>query len=148
MGIVPLDLRDLLGRREISRSGNSGRKTAFQQAVKRGDIELSGTYLNMTELPDFDLLLRNHGKSQRFAETFGHRIDSAMTADINGYSWGMPKACCKITSSICFPASIRITACIRWDANKPRSGGKVRMAAGRLSGTANIICLATSSVLP
>ncbi|GAE04435.1 alpha-mannosidase [Paenibacillus sp. JCM 10914] len=42
----------------------------------------------MTELPDFDLLLRNHGKAQKYANTFGHRIDSAMTADINGYSWG------------------------------------------------------------
>ncbi|WP_068618221.1 glycoside hydrolase family 38 N-terminal domain-containing protein [Paenibacillus tuaregi] len=61
---------------------------AFQQAVTRGQIELSGTYLNMTELPDFDLLLRNHSKAQQYASSFGHRIDSAMTADINGYSWG------------------------------------------------------------
>lgn len=63
-------------------------KEAFQQAILRGDIELSGTYLNMTELPDFDLLLRNHAKAQQYAASFGHRIDSAMTADINGYSWG------------------------------------------------------------
>lgn len=69
-------------------SATTEEKEAFQQAVIRGDIELSGTYLNMTELPDFDLLLRNHGKAQRYANTFGHRIDSAMTADINGYSWG------------------------------------------------------------
>lgn len=63
-------------------------KEAFQQAVIRGDIELSGTYLNMTELPDMDLLLRNHSKAQQYAKSFGHHIDSAMTADINGYSWG------------------------------------------------------------
>ncbi len=63
-------------------------KEAFQQAVSRGQIELSGTYLNMTELPDFELLMRNHGKAQQYASTFGHKIDSAMTADINGYSWG------------------------------------------------------------
>lgn len=63
-------------------------KEAFEKAVIRGDIELSGTYLNMTELPDFDLLKRNHGKAQQYAKTFGHRIDSAMTADINGYGWG------------------------------------------------------------
>lgn len=63
-------------------------KEAFQQAILRGDIELSGTYLNMTELADFDLLLRNHAKAQQYAGSFGHRIDSAMTADINGYSWG------------------------------------------------------------
>lgn len=63
-------------------------KEAFEQAVIRGDIELSGTYLNMTELPDYELLRRNHGKAQQYAASFGHRIDSAMTADINGYSWG------------------------------------------------------------
>ncbi|NMO96446.1 glycoside hydrolase [Paenibacillus lemnae] len=63
-------------------------KEAFQQAILRGDIELSGTYLNMTELADYDLLVRNHSKAQQYAQSFGHTIDSAMTADINGYSWG------------------------------------------------------------
>ncbi|MFI2856165.1 glycoside hydrolase [Paenibacillus sp. JSM ZJ436] len=69
-------------------SASADEQEAFQQAVLRGDIELSGTYLNMTELPDYDLLLRNHSKAQQYAATFGHHIDSAMTADINGYSWG------------------------------------------------------------
>ncbi|MCG7408081.1 glycoside hydrolase [Paenibacillus sp. ACRRX] len=61
---------------------------SFADAVLRGDIELSGTYLNMTELPDYDLLQRIHSKAQAYAASIGHTIDSAMTADINGYSWG------------------------------------------------------------
>ncbi|MDN8587383.1 glycoside hydrolase family 38 C-terminal domain-containing protein [Paenibacillus sp. 11B] len=63
-------------------------KAAFADAVRRGDIELSGTYLNMTELPDQQLLNKIHSKAQTYAGSIGHQIDSAMTADINGYSWG------------------------------------------------------------
>ncbi|WP_413371972.1 glycoside hydrolase [Paenibacillus taichungensis] len=63
-------------------------KGAFAEAVRRGDIELSGTYLNMTELPDLQLLNKIHSKAQTYAGHIGHPIDSAMTADINGYSWG------------------------------------------------------------
>lgn len=63
-------------------------KDAFARAIIRGDIELSGTYLNMTELPDYDLLRSIHSKAQAYAATIGHKIDSAMTADINGYGWG------------------------------------------------------------
>lgn len=69
-------------------SATAEEKAAFEQAIKRGQIELSGTYLNMTELPDHELLHYIHGLAQRYAHTFGHQIDSAMTADINGYSWG------------------------------------------------------------
>ncbi|WP_175406361.1 glycoside hydrolase family 38 C-terminal domain-containing protein [Bacillus sp. FJAT-27264] len=60
----------------------------FAEAVLRGDIELSGTYLNMTELPDYGLLSKIHSKAQAYARSIGHQVDSAMTADINGYSWG------------------------------------------------------------
>lgn len=61
---------------------------SFAEAVIRGDLELSGTYLNMTELPDYDLLKKIHSKAQTYASSIGHHLDSAMTADINGYSWG------------------------------------------------------------
>lgn len=63
-------------------------KEKFVGALKRGDIELSGTYLNMTELPDYELLRNNHLKAAKFAAEHGVVLDSAMTADINGYSWG------------------------------------------------------------
>lgn len=61
---------------------------SFAEAVLRGDLELSGTYLNMTELPDEQLLSSLHSKAQAYAASIGSRVDSAMTADINGYGWG------------------------------------------------------------
>lgn len=73
---------------QFLKQAGDGEKLAFAAAVRRGDIELSGTYLNMTELPDLQLLNKIHGKAQAYAGSIGHRIDSAMTADINGYSWG------------------------------------------------------------
>ncbi|WP_019420948.1 hypothetical protein [Paenibacillus sp. OSY-SE] len=69
-------------------SASDEERQQFAAAVISGDIELSGTYLNMTELPDYDLLRSIHGKAQAYARSIGHTIDSAMTADINGYGWG------------------------------------------------------------
>lgn len=63
-------------------------KLEFAEAIRNGDIELSGTYLNMTELADYDLLKAIHAKAAEYGRSIGHRVDSAMTADINGYSWG------------------------------------------------------------
>lgn len=63
-------------------------KRDFAEAVKLGDIALSGTYLNMTELADYDLLRSMHGKAAAYGRSIGCPVDSAMTADINGYSWG------------------------------------------------------------
>lgn len=60
----------------------------FQAYVRSGDISLSGTYLNMTELIDADLLARMIKRSTNYANSIGVTLDSAMTADINGYSWG------------------------------------------------------------
>lgn len=60
----------------------------FAEAVRNGDIELSGTYLNMTELPDEHLLRSILSKAVTYGRSIGHNVDSAMTADINGYSWG------------------------------------------------------------
>lgn len=61
---------------------------AFREWVQSGDISLSGTYLNMTELIDADLLTRMIKRSTDYAKSIGVTLDSAMTADINGYSWG------------------------------------------------------------
>jgi hypothetical protein len=63
-------------------------KQQFIDALNRGDIELSGTYLNMTELINYDILRRQLSKASHFAKSIGVNVNSAMTADINGYSWG------------------------------------------------------------
>lgn len=67
-------------------------KSDFAEAVRHGDIELSGTYLNMTELLDDDLLHSIHAKAAAYGRSIGCPVDSAMTADINGYSWGYAKS--------------------------------------------------------
>ena len=67
-------------------------KKRFIEAVKNGDIGLSGSYLNCNELPDSDLLQAMARKAKRFGESCGLTIASAMTADINGYGWGFSQA--------------------------------------------------------
>lgn len=63
-------------------------KTAFVEAVHNGNIGLSASYLNLTDLvPGFvhDSVME---KCRREREALGIEARSAMTADINGYSWG------------------------------------------------------------
>lgn len=67
-------------------------KERFVKALRRGDIELSGTYLNMTELIGYELLVGMVARAGLFAEPLGIKVRSAMTADINGYSWGYAQA--------------------------------------------------------
>ncbi|MFS0723131.1 glycoside hydrolase [Paenibacillus sp. 1P07SE] len=64
----------------------------FVAALRRGDIELSGTYLNMTELIQYELLTDMLARAGKFAALHGLNVRSAMTADINGYSWGYAQA--------------------------------------------------------
>ncbi|NOU71229.1 glycoside hydrolase [Paenibacillus sp. LMG 31458] len=73
---------------QFLKEASAEEKNDFAEAVRRGDIELSGTYLNMTELPDYDLLRSIHSKAAEYGRSIGCQVDSAMTADINGYSWG------------------------------------------------------------
>lgn len=63
-------------------------KEDFKKYVKSGEIDISGTYLNMTELIDAHVLKEKMQAATRFCEEIGKKVDSAMTADINGYAWG------------------------------------------------------------
>ncbi|REE80974.1 glycosyl hydrolase family 38 [Paenibacillus taihuensis] len=64
----------------------------FVGCLRRGDIELSGTYLNMTELANYELLSDILSRAGLYAKQHGLQVKSAMTADINGYSWGYAQA--------------------------------------------------------
>ncbi len=60
----------------------------FAEGVRSGNIGLSGSYLNLTDLvPAFvqDAILKRNCEER---ERLGIRAVSASTADINGYSWG------------------------------------------------------------
>ena len=64
----------------------------LKKYVHSGEIGLSGNYLNMTELVDWDVLLSRTMKAKKYGEKLGVRIDSGMAADINGFAWGYPDA--------------------------------------------------------
>lgn len=67
-------------------------KKAFVKYVKSGEIGLSGNYLNLTELVDDEVLRHTLKNSTELMKSYGIEMKSAMTADINGYSWGYADA--------------------------------------------------------
>jgi hypothetical protein len=63
-------------------------KVEFAEAVHRGDIGISGTYLNMSELIGKELFESMIERVRRYGESIQFPVTSAMTADITGFSWG------------------------------------------------------------
>lgn len=63
-------------------------QAAFESFVKKGWIDISLSYLNMTELVDEVVLDKMFAKGRRYVDGLGLAANSAMTADINGFSWG------------------------------------------------------------
>jgi hypothetical protein len=63
-------------------------RNSFTEAVQKGDIGLSASYLNFTELINGDVLESMTRRAVSYIEGIGAKADTAMTADINGYSWG------------------------------------------------------------
>lgn len=64
----------------------------FEKYVQRGFIDISLTYLNLTELVDFAILNKKFKAARDYVSRFDRTFDSAMTADINGFSWGYAEA--------------------------------------------------------
>jgi len=60
----------------------------FIDAVKRKHISISANYLNMNELISDKVLNSAISEASYFGKQHNLKIDSALTADINGYSWG------------------------------------------------------------
>ena len=60
----------------------------FWRYAREGKIGLSANYLNGTDLADEMILRETLEKCRRIAEDNGVPLESAMTADINGYPWG------------------------------------------------------------
>lgn len=67
-------------------------KKRFLAAVSSGDVEITGNYLNLNETIDDETLRFFLGKAQQFSGKCNKTIDCAMTADINGFSWGYAQA--------------------------------------------------------
>lgn len=64
----------------------------FIRFVKSGEIGLSGSYLNMTELVSFDVLSHMTARAAGEMREAGLPLRSALTADVNGYAWGFADA--------------------------------------------------------
>lgn len=60
----------------------------FKKYVQSGEIDISGSYLNLTELIDETVLSEKLAEGLATCKQIGKQINSAMTADINGYAWG------------------------------------------------------------
>lgn len=63
-------------------------KQSFFKYVKSGEIGISGSYLNLTDIVDYDALYHTVKRSAELMKNSGVNLSSAMTADINGYPWG------------------------------------------------------------
>ncbi len=64
-------------------------RAAFREAVRKGQMALNGMYLNeLTGLCRPEELLRLFRFSTQMAARCGVRVDSAMTSDIPGQTWG------------------------------------------------------------
>nr|WP_207941278.1 hypothetical protein [Enterococcus sp. DIV2402]MBO0464580.1 hypothetical protein [Enterococcus sp. DIV2402] len=60
----------------------------FEYFLKKGWIDISLSYLNMTELVDEQVVGKMFAKGKSYVDSLGLPLNSAMTADINGFSWG------------------------------------------------------------
>ena len=67
-------------------------RAALLEAVRGGRIGLSASWANLNELADQPLLERLTRRASSFAESTGLPLRSALTADINGHSWGFSAA--------------------------------------------------------
>ncbi len=71
---------------------NDDEKARFAEAVSAGVIGLSANYANFSELLCQEALSTLTARSTAYGDQIGHRVRSAMNADINGFGWGYGKA--------------------------------------------------------
>lgn len=67
-------------------------KADFVRFVKSGNIGLSGSYLNLTDLASERVLNETMDACVKELKEYGISYHYAMTADINGYGWGFADA--------------------------------------------------------
>lgn len=70
------------------RQAAADRQAELASAIRDGHIGLSGTYLHYTELADAELLEHKLRVGAAYANSIGVPLDTAVSADINGFGWG------------------------------------------------------------
>lgn len=77
---------------QFLKHSNEEEQAQFHHFVEKGWLDISLSYLNMTELVDADILAKKFQKGHDYVQQYSREFDSAMTADINGFSWGYAEA--------------------------------------------------------
>lgn len=72
------------------RFATEGEKEDLARYVREGRIGVSGSFLNLTDLIDEGVLREHFSAARDWADRIGTPMKSAMTADVNGYSAGLP----------------------------------------------------------
>ncbi len=67
-------------------------RAAMADAIRDGFAGLSATYLHFNEMIDAPLMRTVLGRAADYAKANGAVADTAVSADINGYSWGYAQA--------------------------------------------------------
>ena len=75
----------------LSRASEAERADLIR-SIREGKIGLSASYLNLTDLIDETVLREHLSLARAFAEETGAKMHSAMAADVNGFSAGLPDA--------------------------------------------------------
>lgn len=75
----------------LTKCGEEGKKRLVE-AIKNGSLELSASYLHMSELLDEGHMHDQFKPALEFSREAGVPIHSAMSVDVTGFSWGMADA--------------------------------------------------------
>lgn len=70
-------------------TARSERLEEFLACVRRGQIEVTGSYLHFTDLIDEDAMGRSLDLAVRFGDQHGVPVTSALHCDINGWPWSL-----------------------------------------------------------
>jgi len=68
-----------------------GKIREFVRRVREGRIEVTGLYLNVTELCSLEEFVRSLSFAGGLEKKYGIKVSAAMNADINGMAWVLPQ---------------------------------------------------------
>lgn len=77
---------------QFLRTASPAGRQRLAHAIERGSFGLSGTYLHFNELIDDHLLRCAVARAADFGREIGQPVECALSADINGFSWGYAQA--------------------------------------------------------
>jgi hypothetical protein len=77
---------------QFFRYADSDYRNRFIRHVKNGNISISGSYLNLTDLASELVLNQTLDRCVSALKDYGLNTNVAMTADINGYGWGFAES--------------------------------------------------------